>query len=41
MESPPTERVGKFEMEVAICPATPESRARWDRRVETLTMWLL
>lgn len=41
MDSKRTERVGKFEMQVATCPHTPESQARWDRRVETLTAWLL
>lgn len=38
---PMGQRVGKFEMRVATCPHTPESQARWDRRVETLTAWLL
>ena len=34
-------RVGKFDMRVVTCPHTPESQARWDRRVDTLTAWLL
>ena len=38
---PMGQRVGKYEMRVATRPHTPESQARWDRRVETLTAWLL
>ena len=33
--------VGQYEVRVAFCPPTPESQARFDRRIETLAAWLL
>lgn len=36
-----SERIGKFEMSVACCAPTPASAACADRRVESLTAWLL
>ncbi len=41
MPSTLAERAGKFDLSVATCAHTPESAARWERRVETLTAWLL
>jgi len=36
-----TERIGKFDLRVEFCSPQSESQARSDRRVETLTVWLL
>jgi hypothetical protein len=35
------ERVGQFEMTVAIAEPSPEVAPRWARRAETLAAWLL
>lgn len=35
------ERVGLFEMTVAITGPSAEAAARWSRRAETLAAWLL
>jgi hypothetical protein len=35
------ERVGLFEMTVAITEPSPETAERWSRRAETLAGWLL
>lgn len=36
-----TKRVGKIEMRVGRGKPTPESKDRWDQRVEVLSAWLL
>jgi hypothetical protein len=41
MQSLAKERIGKYEMAVALRPAPPESQARQDHRVNALMMWLL
>ena len=35
------ERVGQFEMTVAITEPSPEAAPRWSRRAETLAGWLM
>lgn len=41
MESQPTQRMGQYEVRVGFSPPTPEAKARYDRRIDTLTAWLL
>ena len=41
MDSTITERIGKFDVRVATCPNSPESQARYERRPDVLTSWLL
>jgi len=36
-----TERVGKFDFTVERAEDRPESKRRWDRRIDALTAWLL
>lgn len=41
MESQSTQRMGQYEVRVGFAPPTPEAKARYDRRIDTLTAWLL
>lgn len=41
MDSESTLRVGQFVVTVGFSPPTPEAKARYDRRVDTLAAWLL
>ena len=40
-DAPRTERVGQFDLAVALAEPSPEGAARWARRAEALTAWLL
>lgn len=41
MQSLEKERIGKYEMAVELRPASPESQASQDHRVNALMVWLL
>ena len=41
MESQSTRRMGQYDVRVGFSPPTPEMKARYDRRIDTLTAWLL
>lgn len=41
MESQSTKRMGQYEVWVGFAPPTPEMKARYDRRIDTLAAWLL
>ncbi|MCA9208138.1 MAG: hypothetical protein KDA55_07265 [Planctomycetales bacterium] len=36
-----TQRIGKFDVRIEFCEPQPDTQARSERRVETLTAWLL
>lgn len=39
--NPKTLRVGQFDVKVYFSLPTPEAKARYDRRSDTLTAWLI
>jgi hypothetical protein len=41
MDSESTLRVGQVVVTVGFSPPTPEAKARYDRRIDTLAAWLL
>lgn len=41
MKTDATLRVGQYEVKVGFSPPTPDAKARYDRRIDTLAAWLL
>jgi hypothetical protein len=41
MNSASKGHVARYEVRVDFCPPTPGSQDRWDRRADTLAIWLL